>query len=233
MKAKDVMTQRVVSVRPDATVAEVADILLAHGISAVPVIDGEQLVGIVSEGDLIRRAEIGTAPKRHRSWWLRLFNDSAALAADYVKTHAERIRDVMTRNVVTVAEDTSIADVAAALEKNRIKRVPVVREGRVVGIVSRSNLIRRLAAAKAHHLMPVAPDDGAIRVKVLDALRSESWSDLDAADVTVTDGLVEFWGLYGSEEARQAARVAAENVPGVRRVEDHRMSMVNVPYGYV
>jgi CBS-domain-containing membrane protein len=232
MKAKDVMTTQVVSVGPDSTVAEVADILLTRCISAVPVIDGQELVGIVSEGDLIRRAEIGTA-ERHRSWWLRLFDDSATLAAEYVKTHAERIRDVMTRNVVTVTEDTSIAEVAAVLEKNRIKRVPVVRDGRLVGIVSRANLIRRLAAAKARPLTPAAPDDGAIRMKVLDALQSQPWSDIGTAAVTVTDGLVEFWGVYGSEEARQAARVAAENIPGVHSVEDHRVQMTNVPYGYV
>ena len=150
-----------------------------------------------------------------------------------MKSHAQSIRDVMTRNVVTVTEDTSLADIAAVLEKNRIKRVPVVRDGRLVGIVSRANLIRRLAVAKATFLTPAAPNDGAIRVKVLDALQSQPWSDIHAADITVTDGLVEFWGVYGSEEARQAARVAAENVPGVKRVEDHRMQMMNVPWGYV
>jgi CBS domain-containing protein len=230
MKAKDVMTSDVVSVGPDSTVREVADLLLARAISAVPVIDGGKLVGIVSEGDLMRRAEIGTAGETHRSWWLRLFGDSAALATDYVKAHAEHIRDVMTRDVITVAEETPLADVAAVLEANRIKRVPVVRDGRLVGIVSRANLIRALAAAKARPLAPAAPDDGAIRARVLETLRSEPWSDIGYADVTVTDGRVEFWGLYDSEEARQAARVAAENVPGVRQVEDHRQRMMNVPY---
>jgi CBS domain-containing protein len=230
MKAKDVMTSDVVSVGPDSTVREVADLLLARAISAVPVIDGGKLVGIVSEGDLMRRAEIGTAAETHRSWWLRLFGGSAALATDYVKAHAEHIRDVMTRNVIAVAEETPLADVAAVLEANRIKRVPVVRDGRLVGIVSRANLIRALAAAKARPLAPAAPDDGAIRTRVLETLRSEPWSDIGYADVTVADGLVEFWGLYESEEARRAARVAAENVPGVRRVEDHRQRMMNVPY---
>jgi CBS domain-containing protein len=227
------MTPEVVSVGPDSTVREVADILMTRGISAVPVIDGERLVGIVSEGDLIRRAEIGTAEVRHRSWWLRLFEGNSALAAAYVRTHSERVRDVMTRDVITVAEDTPLSEVAALLEDNRIKRVPVLREGRPVGIVSRANLIRALAAAKARPVAPAAAGDGAIRTKVLEVLGAQPWSEIDRANVTVTDGLVEFWGIYSSEEARQATRVVAENIPGVQRVEDHRLEMSFVPYGGV
>lgn len=230
MKAKDVMTPHVVSVGPDNTVVEVANTLLTHGISAAPVVDGDKMVGIVSEGDLIRRAEIGTG-ERHRSWWLRLFVDSATLATEYVKSHAMRVRDIMTKNVITVTEDAPLSDVAAVLEKNRIKRVPVLRDGRLVGIVSRANLIRGLAAAKATPLQPAAPDDSEIRAKILEALRSQPWSSIGAADVTVTSGLVEFWGIYGSNEEREAARVVAENIPGVRKVEDHRVPMVS--YGYL
>ena len=228
MKAKDVMTPQVVSVSPDGTVSEVSNTLLMHGISAVPVVDGDEMVGIVSEGDLIRRAEIGTA-ERHRSWWLRLFTGSATLATEYVKSHARRVRDIMTKKVITVTEDTLLSDVAAVLEKNRIKRVPVLRGGRVVGIVSRANLIRGLAAATTS-LRPAAPDDGEIRAKILEALRSQPWSSIGAADVTVTGGLVEFWGIYDSDQEREAARVAAENVPGVRKVEDHRVPISSSGY---
>jgi CBS domain-containing protein len=233
MKAKHVMTHQVVSVTPDSSVAEVAEILLRNGVSAVPVIDHEKLVGIISEGDLLRRAEIGTAPARGRSWWLRLFNDNAALAAEYVKSHGRRVRDIMTKDVVTVDEETPLADIAAALEKNHIKRVPVMNDGVVVGIVSRANLIRQLAAAKARFVAPVTASDSAIRAQVLGALKAEPWSGPTPADLTVTDGVVEFWGLYTSEEERHAARILAENVPGVRQVEDHRMHIFNVPYGYV
>ncbi|WP_119458373.1 CBS domain-containing protein [Rhodospirillaceae bacterium SYSU D60014] len=231
MKAKDVMTPYVVSVAPDNTVGEVADILLTQGISAVPVVDGGRLVGIVSEGDLIRRAEIGTA-ERHRSWWLRLFTDDTTLATEYVKSHATRVRDIMTRKVITVTGEAPLADIAAALEKNRIKRVPVLRDGRLVGIVSRANLIQGLAAARATPLASAAADDGMIRARVLEALRSLPWSGAGTADVTVTGGLVELWGIYRSPEERNAERVAAENVPGVRKVEDHRVLMAT-PRGYV
>ena len=233
MKAKDVMNPHVVSVSPDNTVSEVADTLLKHGISAVPVVDGDKMVGIVSEGDLIRRAEIGTA-ERHRSWWLRLFTGSATLATEYVKSHARRVRDVMTNDVISVRADTPISDVAAVLEKNRIKRVPVLRDGKLVGIVSRANLIRGLAAAKVMPVQSAAPDDSEIRVKILGDLRSQPWSSIGAADVTVTSGLVEFWGTYESDEVREAARIVAENVPGVRKVEDHRMPMsAYAKYGYL
>jgi CBS domain-containing protein len=229
MKAKDVMTAQVVSVGPDITVRELASILLKRGISGVPVLDGEKLVGIVSEGDLIQRTEIGTA-SQYRSRWLRLFNDNATIAAEYVKSHAKRIRDVMTRDVISVTEYTPLSEVAAVLEKNRIKRVPVVRNGRLVGIITRGNLIRRLAAANEQPLSHAAPDDGSMRDAVINTIKSQPWSDIETADVTVTDGLVEFWGIYGSEEARQAARVAAENIPGVHRVEDHRIQRGNLPY---
>ena len=145
--AKDVMTSPVIAVGPDSTVDEVADILLSHGISAVPVIDRGALLGIVSEGDLIRRAEIGTAPQ-HRSWWLRLFASNAALAEGYVKSHSEHVTDVMTKQVATVVESTPVVEIATLLEHNRIKRVPVLRDGQVVGIVSRANLVRALVVAR-------------------------------------------------------------------------------------
>ncbi|HEX7008018.1 MAG TPA: CBS domain-containing protein [Alphaproteobacteria bacterium] len=222
MKAKDVMTARVITVGPEAKVRDVADLLLRHRISAVPVVDNDdRLVGIVSEGDLIHRVETGTE-KRPRSWWLHLFTDSATLAEEYVKSHATKVADVMTKRVITVDEQTDLTDIAAILEKNHIKRVPVVRDGRVVGIVSRANLIQGLAAAKPE--MPtVNGDDDQIRAEILKAIESQPWSEHGVVNVTVTNGVVEIWGVYNSDSEREASRVAAENVPGVREVKDHRI----------
>lgn len=230
MKAKDVMTPHIVSARQDNTVSEVADLLLTHCISALPVLDDTgTLVGIVSEGDLIRRTEIGTADRK-RSWWLRILAGNAMLASEYVKSHATHVRDVMTRKVISVQEDTSLSDIAAILERHRIKRVPVLQNGKIVGIVSRANLIQGLAAAK---IEPIAADtnDSTIRLKVLEALKGQPWSSIGMGGVTVTSGVVEFWGLYDSDEERQASRVAAESIPGVRKVEDHRAHLGS-QYGY-
>lgn len=227
MQAKDVMTAHVISVGPDDTVADVSKVLMEHGISAAPVIEGEELVGIVSEGDLVRRAEIGTA-ERNRSWWLQLFTAESTLTREFVKSHASRVRDVMEERVVTVAEDTPLNEIAAALEQRRIKRVPVVRNNGVVGIVSRADLVQKLAA---HREAPMenAPQDREIREKVLSDLRGHGWRSPIAFNVTVTNGVVEFWGVYRTEDERKAARVAAENVEGVAEVHDHR-SQMRMPY---
>src|SRR5690606_8514615 len=140
MQASDVMSTPVISVTEDTSVAEVARLLLRHGISAMPVLGANgRLLGIVSEGDLVRRVESGT--EREASWWLRLFGDSEERVRDYAKTHGRRVTDVMTREVTTVNEDASLPEIAALLERRRIKRVPVMRGGEVVGIVSRANLL--------------------------------------------------------------------------------------------
>ena len=151
MKAADVMVANVISVTPDVLVQDVAYILLSNRISAVPVIDDDgQLLGIVSEGDLMRRAEAGTG--RHRSWWLAMLTRPEVLAADYVEEHTRKITDVMTRNVVTATPDTSLQDIATLLEKNGIRRLPIVDGGKVVGIVSRANLRRRWPARASRRI---------------------------------------------------------------------------------
>ena len=226
LRAKDVMTSQVVSVASDSTVSTVADLLVKHGISAVPVIDNGRLVGIVSEGDLVHRAEIGTEPRHRRSWWLNIFGDKASLAAEYTRSHSARVADVMMRNVVTVAETTPLSEVADLLEKKRIKRAPVMRFGAVVGIVSRADLVRALATAKRPPL--AAASDDSIRARLLEALTAEPWLQAEGPQVTVSDGVVAFWGVLRSEEERQAMRVLAENIEGVRRVEDH-MAMIEFP----
>ena len=145
MKAADVMATNVITVRLDTPVATIAGVLLANRISAVPVVnDKDALVGIVSEGDLIHRVEAGT--ERHRSWWLELLAGKEMLAQEFVKSHARKAADVMTRTVVSVQPDTPLGDIASLLEKHRIKRVPVVINGKIAGIVSRANLIQALVS---------------------------------------------------------------------------------------
>jgi CBS domain-containing protein len=221
MRASDVMTADVVTVGPEASVAEVARLLVAHRISAVPVVDATgRLVGIVSEGDLLGRVE--PAPGR-RAWWLDLLADPAALAHDYVKTHGRRVADVMTHPVVTVEAEAPLGEIARLLERRGIKRVPVVRDGRVVGIVSRADLIRGLAVRPAEPLPATVADDGAIQERVLAILRVQPWWTGTYRSIVVTDGVVHLWGLVRSRLERDAMRVAAETVPGVQGVEDHLM----------
>lgn len=231
MKAKDIMTTPVVTVSPATTVREIAALLLERRISAVPVVEDGRLVGLVSEGDLLHRHEIGTDRDRPaRSWWLGLIaGGPGEAAAQYVKSHAMRARDVMTRDVITVDEDTPIATIAARLEAHHIKRVPVLRGGRPVGIVSRTDLIRALAARPRSTEPPRARSDESIRRELLAELERQPWWRSSASSLTVTDGIVHYWGILDYGEQTDAARVAAENVPGVRKVEDHRMRIADLP----
>lgn len=226
MKAKDLMTTKVVAVGPQMPVNAVAALLLERHISAVPVIDDDRRVlGIVSEGDLMRRSEMG----RRRSWWLVSFGKTEGLAREFAKTHGQRVKDVMTPDVVTVTEETSVSEIAELLERKGIKRVPVVRDGRLVGIVSRADLLRGLAVRGLKPMVPVAPDDEAIRAQLLSLLGSEPWAETHFLSIVVDHGVVHLWGQVRSEEERQALRVAAETIPGVRDVEDHLRPSSEVP----
>jgi CBS domain-containing protein len=220
MQAGDIMTPKVVSVRADTRVEEIARLLLERRISGVPVVDAdERIVGIVTEGDLMRRPETGT--ERHRGWWLRLFGDERERAAEYARAHGTRAEQVMTRNVVTVTEETPVGEIARLLEEHRIKRVPVVRDGKLVGIVSRANLLHGLACHRAPAPPERSLDDRAIRDEVVRVLDREGWTAHAPLNVTVTAGVVELWGLVDSREHRLAIRVAAESVPGVVAVKDN------------
>ena len=220
MKAADVMLSNVITVRPDTPLREVAEVLLANRISGVPVLGkNEELVGIISEGDLIRRSETGT--DRRRSWWLELLIGSAPLAAEYVKTHALTVADVMTRAVVTATPDTPLRQIAELLEKNSIKRVPIVKNRKVVGIVSRANLVQALASRLKEHDTPRTTDDLTIREEVMARLDAEAWTRYAPINVIVHDATVELWGIVDSETARKAVRVAAEVTPGVLAVNDN------------
>jgi CBS domain-containing protein len=218
MKASDVMSSPAITVRPDTPVREIAQTLLTCRISAVPVTDSAgKIVGIVSEGDLLRRAESGTA--RHPSWWLGLFAEAEDQALAYLKGHGPIARDVMTSPVVTVAEDTQIGSIAALLEEKRIKRVPVVREGRIVGIVSRANLLHGLAAAGV--ASSPGADDDAVRRRILVALDEDAGLGPQAINVTVADGVVHLWGAVSSDAEKRALRVAAEEIAVGYRIDEH------------
>lgn len=220
MKAHDVMVSPVVTVKPSATVKDVARLFLERRISAVPVVTGQgKLVGIVSEGDLVHRAEIGT--EQRRSWWLLLLAEDQELAADYIKAHGRKIEDVMVRNVITATPDTPLDEVARLLEQHGIKRVPIVRDGQLVGIVSRANLVQAVASSGSKLEIPVS--DGSIRDKLLLHLNAQRWAHTELLNATVNDGIVDLWGVTGSETERKAIRVAAETMTGVRAVKDHMM----------
>jgi CBS domain-containing protein len=220
MKAADIMVSNVITVSPDKEVSEVAQILLANRISALPVIDAEgRLVGVVSEGDLIRRAEAGT--EHARSWWLRLLMGREALAIEYVKEHSRRVADVMTRRVISASPDASVSEVASLLERNGIKRVPIVKDGKVIGIVSRANLLQALATLGKQISIEKPIGDTDLREKVMKQLRSEPWARTAMLNVTVHDGTVDLWGVVDSNAEKKALRVAAEVTPGVRAVNDN------------
>ena len=223
MKASDLMTTPVVSVGPDARMAEILEILLHRRISGVFVIEAGEVVGSVGEGELLHRHEIGTqdsfAPK---TWWWR-FAGARSQPAAYVKTHGEYARDFMNTEVVSVSEDTPIAAVATMFNARHIRRVAVLRGPQLVGIITRADLIKALASRK----MPPPPalhvTDEAIRIRLLDELRLQPWWQPQASAVFVAKGVVNYAGRYESDDERQAARVVAENIPGVRGVSDHRM----------
>jgi CBS domain-containing protein len=219
MKARDVMVSPVITTTPSASVREVAQTLLTYRISALPVIDDAgKLVGIVSETDLMRRADLGT--ERHRSWWLAaLFAEEEVLASEYVKEHGRKVADVMTKGVVTASPDTPLGTIAGLLERHAIKRVPIVEKGALVGIVSRANLIQALAGDRKSLDAPVP--DVALRDRLMAHLKAQPWAHTSLLNVTVNDGVVDIWGITRSDVEKQALRVAAETMPGVRSVNDN------------
>jgi CBS domain-containing protein len=224
MRAADVMTHNTITVDPAMPIQQLAALLSERGISGAPVVNATgNMVGIVSEGDLLHRAELGTERRhaRRHSWWLEHYASGAA--QDYVKSHGRTVNDIMTRDVVTVTEDTNLADVAMLLETHRIKRVPVMRSEKIVSIISRANMVYALGTKLATPASGSggSDDDRAIRARLLTELDRQEWANkVWAQDIIVSGGIVHLWlGSDEPEERRQAVRVAAENVPGVRRGE--------------
>jgi signal-transduction protein with cAMP-binding, CBS, and nucleotidyltransferase domain len=193
--------------------------MLKRRISGLPVVDKEgALVGILTEGDLLRRGELGTQKRRPR--WIEFLIGPGRLASEYVSAHGRAVREVMTTSVHTVTEDAPLIDVVKIMESRQIKRLPVVRDGRIVGILSRANLLRALVSI-ARDAKPAGMPDFLIRQRLLEDLGNQSWAPAAMVDVIVRDGVVHLWGTLLEERQRQGIRVLAENTPGVKRVEDH------------
>jgi CBS domain-containing protein len=219
MKAEDIMTTTVMTVAPDSTVAHAIRLMLQKKISGLPVVNAAgRLVGMVTEGDLLRRVETGTERRRPR--WLEFLLGPGRLAEEYTHTHGRKVEEVMTPSPVTASEGTSLDEIVRVMEKRQIKRVPIVRGEQLVGIVSRANLLHALASL-SHELKPASQTDVAIREQLLKHLSGRQWAPVGALDITVHDGVVELWGTITDERERQALIVAAENVPGVKTVRDH------------
>ena len=219
MQARDIMTRNVIAVPPDLPVISLANLLVERRISGVPVLDHDRVVGMVTERDLCRRAELGT--ERRHGRWAELFTTKARLASEFVHAHGRTVRDIMTTPAFCVQVDTPLAEIAELFETRGIKRVPVLdADGKLTGLVSRANLVQAIAA---HRSVPPdrAEGDARLRDAVMREFARHRWGLRWDSNVIVTDGSVHLWGLVGSEAEQAALRIAAEGVPGVKRVEDH------------
>jgi CBS domain-containing protein len=218
MKARDVMTTDVVTTRPDEPITTAIRLMLGHHISGLPVVDADgNLAGMLTEGDLLRRVETGTRTRPPR--WIEFLRGPGARAEDFVKSSARHVGELMTREVKCVSEDTALDRIVELMERHHIKRVPVTANGRVVGIVTRANLIRALAAAM-HPAHEMAGSDLTIREKILAGLEKESWAPRASIDVAVRDGVVTYTGTIFDGRQRDALKVLAENIQGVKAVDD-------------
>jgi len=219
MKAQDVMTRDVITIDPNSTVLQAARLMLQHHVSGLPVVDGNgNLVGVLSEGDFLRRRE--TKTERRRSRWLEFLMGPGRMAAEYSHSHGSKVSEVMSTDVQSVEQDTALEDIVELMERKRIKRVPVLCGGQLVGIVTRSNLMHAMVSL-ARMAQPASKDDAAIREKLLAEMQHEKWAPLATVDIVVHEGMVELWGVIVDERQRTALKVAAENIPGVKAVIDH------------
>ena len=218
MRAHQIMTRSVITITPEATILEAAKTMLRHHVSGLPVVDAAgKLVGIVSEGDFVRRSEIGTQRKRGR--WLKFILGPGQAATDFVHEHGRKVSEVMTPNPFTVTEDATLEEIVESMETNGVKRLPVMRGNQLVGIVSRANLLQAVASLAREIPDPTADDDH-IRRRVIDVLEKNDWCPMGLG-VVVRDGIVHLSGVITEERSRQAAMVAAQNVAGVQKVHDH------------
>ncbi len=219
MNAQEAMTKDVVTVGPQTTVSDIADLLVRHRISAVPVVsDGNRVVGIVSQTDLGHRAETGT--EKRRKWWLDIFADSNSKAREYIRSHGLKAEDIMSRILVSVSKDASLSEVADVLDTHRIRQVPVMDDGKLVGMISRADLVRKLAEIKV--AAPAArSDSGALQKAIWDEIKAQEWLRSAYINLAVKDGVVDLYGSVDSDEQRQALHVLVEGVRGVRKVEDN------------
>lgn len=223
MQARDIMTEDVVTVAADTPIQQVVDLMLSRHISAMPVVDADgRILGIVSEGDLMNRPEAGTR-HRARSWWLRLLESPGEQATDFLKVYGGTAGEVMSRQVITAGEDDDVAAIASLLEKHRIKRVPIVRDGRLVGIVSRANLLRCFGQVARQQAAPADASEvrSRIHARLAEAGMHGNW-----VNVIVNDANIELWGAVESSEQIAAAQAAARAEGGGRQVLNH-LSMLD------
>jgi len=218
MKARDVMTRDVIAVCPDTSVRDIATLMVEKHISGVPVLtDNGKLIGMVSQSDLLHRAEVGT--ERKHKWWFRIFADCSALAREYTKAHGLKAHDIMSRYVVSVRDDAELRDVADILDKRRIKRVPVVREDRMVGIITRGDLVRVLSQVQVSTAANRI-GNAALHKKLYDRIQSQAWINDNYISLAVDDGVVEIGGFVETADQHAALRVLIEETAGVNRVDD-------------
>ena len=219
MRAADVMTLEPISIAPDASIIEAIRVMLQRRFSGIPVVDKNgSLVGIVTEGDLLRRTETGTQRKRPR--WIEFFIGPGRLATEYVHSTGRKVEEVMSSNVHTVTEDTPLDEIVELMERHQIKRLPVVRDTKLVGIVTRANLLRALASLSGE-AKPATGDDASIRARIYTELEKQPWAPVNLVDIVVRGGVVHLWGVLLDERQREAIHVAVENTSGVKSIEDH------------
>ena len=228
MRAHQIMTRKVITVGPDCSIADAANLMLRNHISGLPVLDKVgDLIGIVSEGDFLRRSEIGT--QRKRPSWLQFLTSTGRLADEFVDERGRKIGDVMTRDPVTVSDDTPLDEMVSLMESKGVKRLPVMRSGKMVGIVTRANLLQAVASI-AKEIPDPTSDDDHIRSRLLKVYDATDWRPI-GLQVAVRNGIVHLYGLIGDDRARRAAVVAAENIAGVKEVHDH-ICLVDTWSGY-
>jgi CBS domain-containing protein len=231
MRVKDVMTRTVISVLPQATLAQTIDVMTRSNVSGLPVVgEDSSLVGIISEGDLLRRPEIGTEGPQ-AGWLESLFRPGHAAEA-YAHSHGRHIYEIMTTKVVTALEDEPLEEAARRMEKHHVKRLPVIRDDKVVGIISRADFVRALAGfvRPSYEDQPVRDQD--IQAAIEAELKAKPWAPVATINVQVKDGVVELNGVLTNETERNAVRVIAENADGVTAVHDN-MSWVEPITGFV
>lgn len=221
MEAREIMSRHVVSIVPEATLAEFADVLVKNSISGVPVITAKgKLVGMITEGDCLHRSEIGTEGRK-RSFWRSLLVDPETRAKAYIRAHGRKVSDVMTGEPITAGEDTDVSEIIHLMERHQVKRIPIVKGNAVIGIVSRANIVQAMASLLHGAAAATNISDEEIRSKVMDALAELPWPAKTFVNVTVKDGIVDLWGAFTSFRQDESAIVAAENVPGVKGVHNH------------
>lgn len=228
MQAHDIMTNKVITAERDTSVEQIATLMMKHHISAVPIVENGRVVGLVSEGDLMRRVE--GAAEKHRSWWLSVFANPDLEASEYVALHGRRAKDIMTTNVVTIPSDMPVGEIARLLEKKHFKRVPVLDDGELVGIVSRANLLHAMAAVPVIRFES-SSDDQEKRDIILGALAEAPRLSIAQLNVVVEGGRVDVWGIAASDAEEAAVRVALANIEGLGEVSVNIGRLPNYAWG--